>query len=147
MGGVTPSRNAIFNHELIEFSGMGSGFAGDSACWFYSRSFGIFVVQGHPGRLGGRRGLVIDEVAARVSFTVETTVLPSFALPRGSCKWEGFDLVLCVFQPRIDRISRMGIGFAGESACWFYSCLFGIFVVQEHPGRMGQTEWFHTFSV
>jgi hypothetical protein len=27
--------------------------------------------------------------AARVSFTVETTVLPSFALPRGSCKWEG----------------------------------------------------------
>ena len=26
--------------------------------------------------------------AARVSFTVETTVLPSFALPRGSCKWE-----------------------------------------------------------
>ena len=32
-----------------------------------------------------RRGLTIDEVAARVSYTVETTVLPSFALPRGSC--------------------------------------------------------------
>jgi hypothetical protein len=30
-----------------------------------------------------RRSLVIDEVAARASFTVETTVLPSFALPRG----------------------------------------------------------------
>jgi hypothetical protein len=29
--------------------------------------------------------LFIDEVAARVSFTVETTVLPSFALPRGAC--------------------------------------------------------------
>ena len=29
--------------------------------------------------------LFIDEVAARVSYTVETTVLPSFALPRGSC--------------------------------------------------------------
>jgi hypothetical protein len=36
--------------------------------------------------------------AARVSFTVETTVLPSFALPRGSCKWEGFVLVLCAFS-------------------------------------------------
>ena len=32
-----------------------------------------------------RRGLTIDEVAARVSYTVETTVLPSFALPRESC--------------------------------------------------------------
>jgi hypothetical protein len=29
-------------------------------------------------------GSLIDEVAARVSFTVGTTVLPSFALPRGS---------------------------------------------------------------
>ena len=28
---------------------------------------------------------IIDEVAERVSFTVETTVLPSFALPRDCC--------------------------------------------------------------
>jgi hypothetical protein len=45
---------------------MGIGFAEDSACWFYSCSFGIFVVQEHPGRLGGRRGLVIDEVAQAI---------------------------------------------------------------------------------
>jgi hypothetical protein len=37
--------------------------------------------SGHEGR--NRRSLVIEEVAARVSFTVETTMLPSFALPRG----------------------------------------------------------------
>jgi hypothetical protein len=30
-------------------------------------------------------GSLIDEVAARVSFTVETSVLPSFALPRDCC--------------------------------------------------------------
>jgi hypothetical protein len=55
-GRASSSRNTFFNHELIEFSRMGSGFAGDSACWFYSCVFGLFVVQGHPGRLGGRRG-------------------------------------------------------------------------------------------
>jgi hypothetical protein len=197
--------------------------------------------------LGSSRRLTLQwglRAAARVSFTVETTVLPSFALPRGSCKWEGFVLVLCVFQPRMARIftngkrlcrrfsllilfvfirdirgsrtsgqdgarvvagtrrrggravqswvkpevdppmgvarcrasffhgrddraplfcaargackweasssycaffnheliefSRMGSGFAGDSPCWFYSCLFGIFVVQGHPGRMGR---------
>jgi hypothetical protein len=76
--------------------------------------------------------------AARVSFTVETTVLPSFALPRGSCKWEGFVLVLCVFNHELIEFSRMGNGFAGDSACWFDSCLFGIFVVQGHPGKMGR---------
>jgi len=32
-----------------------------------------------------RRGLLIDEVAARVSFTAETAVLPSCALLRGCC--------------------------------------------------------------
>jgi hypothetical protein len=33
--------------------------------------------------MGAGRGLATDEVAARVCFTVETTVLPYFALPRG----------------------------------------------------------------
>ena len=57
----------------------------------YSCSFGIFVVQGHPGRIGARRGSLIDVAAARVSFTVETTILPSFALPRGACSGAGLD--------------------------------------------------------
>jgi hypothetical protein len=35
--------------------------------------------------MGAGGGLVIVEVAARVSFTVETTVLLSFALPHGDC--------------------------------------------------------------
>jgi hypothetical protein len=39
--------------------------------------------SGHEGR--NRRSLVIDEVAARASFTVETTMLPSFALTRDCC--------------------------------------------------------------
>ena len=84
-GGESPLRNIFFNHELIEFSRMESGFAGDSPYWFYSCSFGLFVVQEHRGCTSARRGLTIDEVAARVSYTVETTVLPSFALPRESC--------------------------------------------------------------
>jgi hypothetical protein len=33
--------------------------------------------------MGAGRGLATDEVAARVCFTVETTVLPYFTLPRG----------------------------------------------------------------
>ena len=33
---------------------------------------------------GARRGLVIDEVTVPVSFTVETTVLPSFARQHAS---------------------------------------------------------------
>jgi hypothetical protein len=63
MGGESPSRNTFFNRELIEFLRMGSGFAEESACWFYSCLFGIFVIQELPGWLGGRRGLVIDGVA------------------------------------------------------------------------------------
>ena len=55
-------------NELIEFSRMGSGVAEDSACWFYSCSFGVFVVEKHPGRMGGRRGLVIDRVADTVLY-------------------------------------------------------------------------------
>ena len=35
--------------------------------------------------MDARRGLTLDEVAAPVSFTVETTVLLSFARPRGDC--------------------------------------------------------------
>ena len=38
--------------------------------------------------MDARRGLTLDEAAARVSFTVETTVLLSFALPRGDCSAE-----------------------------------------------------------
>ncbi len=41
--------------------------------------------------LGSSRRLTLQwgvRAAARVFFTVETTVLTSFALPRGSCKWE-----------------------------------------------------------
>ena len=56
----------IFNHEWLKFSRIGSGFAEKSACWFYSCSLGVFVVQGHPSRMGGRRGLVIDEVAQAI---------------------------------------------------------------------------------
>ena len=64
-----------------------------------------------PFSLGSSRRLTLQwglRAAARVSFTVETTVLPSFALPRGSCKWEGFVLAKHIFQPRIDRIFTNG---------------------------------------
>ena len=47
-----------------------------------------------------RRGLSIDEVAARVSFTVETTVLPSFALPRGACSGVSVSAGSWVLAPR-----------------------------------------------
>ena len=56
------------------------------------------------------RGLTIDEVAARVSFTVETTVLPSFALPRGACSGVSMSagkvlaLAKHIIQPRMARI-------------------------------------------
>ena len=55
-------------NELIDFSRMGSGFDEESAWWFYSCSFGVFVVQEHPGRMGGGRGLVIDRVADTVLY-------------------------------------------------------------------------------
>jgi hypothetical protein len=58
-------RNTFFNHELIEFSRIRSGFVEESACWFYSCSFGLFVIQGHAGRVGAGRGLVIDKVTKR----------------------------------------------------------------------------------
>jgi hypothetical protein len=35
--------------------------------------------------MDARRGLTLDEAAAPLSFTVEATVLLSFALPRGAC--------------------------------------------------------------
>jgi hypothetical protein len=68
------------------------------------------VVAG-PFSLGSSRRLPLQwgvRAAARVFFTVETTVLPSFALRAGLVSGGGFVLVLCVFQPRIDRISTNG---------------------------------------
>jgi hypothetical protein len=41
---------------------------------------GVSGGDGRLGRAGARRGFFIDEVAARVSFTVETTAHPSFSL-------------------------------------------------------------------
>ena len=75
--------------------------------------------------LGSSRRLTLQwgvRAAARVSFTVETTVLPSFALPRGTCKWEGFVLAKHIFQPRIDRIFTNG-----EQLRWRF-CLLVLFV-------------------
>jgi hypothetical protein len=63
-GRASPSRNTLFNHELHNFSRMGSGFARNSPCWFYSCSFGLFVVQGHPGSRGAARRSTIEEVPA-----------------------------------------------------------------------------------
>ena len=62
---------------------MGIGFAEESARWFYSCSFGIFVVQEYPSRMGGRRGLVIDEVAQAIGGI-------SAVLERGVWAWLGF---------------------------------------------------------
>ena len=164
----------------------------------YSCSFGVFVVHGHPDRMGfgrllsgvvsgshpapsveefgssqpkpraWRRKHIADgpegaasrgaskakvdppmglRAAARVFFTVETTVLPSFALPRGSFKWEGFVLVLCVFQPRIDRIFTNGKRLRRRF------CLLVLFVFirdiggSRTSGQVGQKAWFYTFSV
>jgi hypothetical protein len=57
--------------------------------WRHCRANGSAAARrpylGKRARYSARRGLVIVEVAARVSFTVETTVLLSFALPRGDC--------------------------------------------------------------
>jgi hypothetical protein len=95
--------------------------------------------------LGSSRRLTLQwgvHAAARVSFTVETTVLPSFALPRGTCKWEGFVLVLCVFQPRIDRIFANG-----EQLRWRF-CLLVLFVFirgirgSRTYGQDGRKAWF-----
>ena len=61
-GGLSSSRNTFFNHEWLEFSRIGCGFATDSSCRYNSCPFVLFVVQGHPGRMGAGRGLLIDEV-------------------------------------------------------------------------------------
>ena len=71
-----------------------------------------------------RRGLTIDEVAARVSYTVETTVLPSFTLPRGSCAgWRrarfgrfGVQEWVCGFRREIGvnaKVDPKGLGATG----------------------------------
>jgi len=50
-----------------------------------SERSGVPREHGRLGRAGAESGSLIDEVAVRVSFTVETTVLPSFARQRGAC--------------------------------------------------------------
>jgi len=50
-----------------------------------SERSGVPRKHGRLGRAGAESGLLIDAVAVRVSFTVETTVLPSFARQRGAC--------------------------------------------------------------
>jgi hypothetical protein len=58
--GSSSSHGPFFNHELLElleFSRIGSGFAGDSSCRYYSCSLGLFVVQGHPGRMSATGGV------------------------------------------------------------------------------------------
>ena len=47
------------------------------ACPIFQPRSGVPREHARPGRAGAGRGLTIDEVAARVSYTVETTVLPS----------------------------------------------------------------------
>jgi hypothetical protein len=46
--------------------------------------------------------------AARVFFTVETTVLPSFALPRGSFKWEVTPSRNAIFNHELAQIFTNG---------------------------------------
>ncbi len=49
------------NHELLKISLIGSSFATDSPCWFYSCLLGQFVVQRFPGRMVARRsGRIMD---------------------------------------------------------------------------------------
>ena len=55
------------------------------------------------------RGLVTDEVAARVSFTVETTVLPSFALRK---PWEGSS---SSHDPSLSREAALSYSMVGMS--------------------------------
>ena len=70
------------------------------------------------------RGLIIDEVAAPVSFTVETTVLPSFALPRDCCS--GVCMGLRFGSHRQPLQTR---------AAARYSYSLGVFVVQGYKNR------------
>ena len=69
-----------------------------------------------------RRGLSIDEVAARVSFTVETTVLPSFALPRGACSGVSVSAGSWVLAPRHWSLdSRLFFGKIMDSKIIFWA--------------------------
>jgi len=55
--GASSSRDTFSTTNRADFQArMGSDFALGSPCWFYSCSFASFVVQGHPGRMGGGMG-------------------------------------------------------------------------------------------
>jgi hypothetical protein len=58
--------------------------------------------------MDARRGLTLDEAAAPLSFTVEATVLLSFALPRGDCSGVSIERRECASSPLEPFFSHEG---------------------------------------